>query len=227
MTDKKPDPIWNLMGLLFKSHPWHGVQIGEEAPDIVTAFVEIVPTDTVKYELDKHSGYLKVDRPQKFSNVCPTIYGLVPQTYCGTQVGQLCRERTGRDGIGGDGDPLDICILTEKTISHGNIFLKAKPIGGLRMIDGNQADDKIIAIMQGDAAYGDWQDIDQCPTSLVDRLRHYFLTYKTKPGAATSECEITHIYGRKEAHEVIRRSQMDYSERFGSIPVMLTEALWG
>ncbi|MGH7145548.1 MAG: inorganic pyrophosphatase [Planctomycetota bacterium] len=227
MSEKKPDPIWNLMGLLFKSHPWHGVQIGDEAPDIVSAFVEIVPTDTVKYELDKHNGYLKVDRPQKFSNVCPTIYGLIPQTYCGTEVARLCEERTGRTGIAGDSDPLDICILTEKTISHGNIFLKAKPIGGLRMIDGNQADDKIIAIMQGDAAYGDWQDIDQCPTSLVDRLRHYFLTYKTKPGAITSECEITHIYGRKEAHEVIKKSQLDYSERFGSIPVMLTEALWG
>src|SRR5438552_2654211 len=67
---------------VFKSHPWHGVPIGPEAPAVVTAYIEIVPTDTVKYEMDKQSGYLKVDRPQKFSNICPTLYGLIPQTLC-------------------------------------------------------------------------------------------------------------------------------------------------
>ena len=100
--------------LLFKPHPWHGIPIGDDAPRTVTCFIEIVPTDTVKYELDKATGYLKVDRPQKFSNVCPTLYGFIPQTYCGEQVGAFCGERTGRQGIVGDGDPLDICVLTEK-----------------------------------------------------------------------------------------------------------------
>ena len=79
----------------FRPHPWHGVDIGAHAPERLTVYVEIVPTDTVKYEIDKASGYLKVDRPQKFSNVCPTLYGFIPQTYCGERVGALCSERTG------------------------------------------------------------------------------------------------------------------------------------
>src|SRR6185503_7809262 len=85
----KPDPIWKLMDVLFQSHPWHGVPIGDDSPEIVTAYIEIVPTDTVKYELDKSSGLLKIDRPQRFSNVCPTNYGFVPQTYCGEKVAEL------------------------------------------------------------------------------------------------------------------------------------------
>jgi anti-sigma regulatory factor (Ser/Thr protein kinase) len=76
--------------LLFKPHPWHGIPIGDDAPRTVTCFIEIVPTDTVKYELDKETGYLKVDRPQKFSNICPSLYGFIPQTYCGERVGAFC-----------------------------------------------------------------------------------------------------------------------------------------
>jgi inorganic pyrophosphatase len=154
MREENLVPLWQRLGLLFKAHPWHGVPIGEDAPAIVTAYIEIVPTDTVKYEIDKITGYLKVDRPQKFSNVCPTLYGLIPQTLCAEQVGALCAERTGRPGIMGDGDPLDICVLTEKTIPCGDILLRAIPIGGLRTIDSHAADDKIIAVMQHDAMYG-------------------------------------------------------------------------
>jgi inorganic pyrophosphatase len=135
---------------------------------IVTTYIEIVPTDTVKYELDKTSGYLKVDRPQKFSSVCPTLYGLIPQTLCAAQVGALCAERTGRPGITGDGDPLDICVLTEKTIPRGDILLRAIPIGGLRTIDRNAADDKIIAVMQQDAMYGGWRDVTDCSPALLE-----------------------------------------------------------
>ena len=156
--------------------------IGERAPEVVTVYVEIVPTDTVKYEIDKASGYLTVDRPQQFSNVCPTLYGFVPRTYCAARVAARCAERTGRPGIVGDGDPLDICVLSEKAIPHGDILLRAVPIGGLRMLDGDEADDKIIAVLEGDAVYGAWREVDQCPPALVDRLRHYFLTYKELPG---------------------------------------------
>lgn len=217
MKEEKFDSMWKLLGLLFKSHPWHGVPIGNDTPEIVTAYIEIVPTDTVKYEIDKITGYLKVDRPQKFSNVCPTLYGLIPQTYCGERVANFCSERSGRTGLVGDGDPLDICVLTEKTISHGDILLHAIPIGGLRMIDGNQADDKILAVMQGDAVYGNWRDIEESPPSLIDRLKHYFLTYKEAPGSTKRTSEITHVYGRKEAHEVIQRSQEDYKIQFGDM----------
>src|SRR5262245_4158262 len=127
----------------FRAHPWHGVPIGPDAPRIVTVYVELVPTDTVKFEVDKPTGILKIDRPQMFSNVCPAVYGFVPQTYCAEKVGELCQIRTGRPNIMGDGDPLDICILTEKDISHGDLLLQAVPLGGFRMIDKDQADDKI------------------------------------------------------------------------------------
>jgi inorganic pyrophosphatase len=101
-------------------------------------------------------------------------------------------------------------VLTEKEISHGDILIQAIPIGGLRMIDGKEADDKIIAALSGDAVFGSIRDIADCPAALVDRLRHYFLTYKQGPDRAAHTVEITHVYGRDEAHDVIRRSAQDY-----------------
>ena len=200
---------------LFQAHPWHGVTSGAEAPATVNAYIEIVPTDAVKYELDKQSGHLRVDRPQRFSSLCPSLYGFIPQSYCGEQVAQLCAERTGRNGIQGDGDPMDICVLTEKTFAQGNFFLHAEPIGGLRMIDGQQADDKIISVLQADLAYGHIKDIDECPKALVDRLKHYFLTYKQLPGDAPRRVEIVDVYDRAEALDVIERSFRDYRAKFG------------
>jgi inorganic pyrophosphatase len=203
----------------FRAHPWHGVDIGPRAPSIVRVYVEIVPNDTVKYELDKESGYLRVDRPQRFSNVCPTLYGFIPRTYCGDEVAALCMKRTGRSGVQGDADPLDICVLAEKSITHGDILLDAIPIGGLRVIDRSEADDKIIAVMEGDAVSGGWSDIGDCPSDLIDRLRHYFLTYKDLPGTSSPRIEITHLYGRDEAFEVIERSREDYRRKFGEMPL--------
>jgi inorganic pyrophosphatase len=204
------------MGLPDRAHPWHGVDPGSDAPRVLTAYIEIVPTDAVKYELDKESGILKIDRPQQFSNVCPTLYGFVPRTLCGDEVGRFCAERTGRGGIVGDGDPMDVCVLTERPITHGDILVRARPIGGLRMIDGHEADDKILAVLENDAVYGTFQDIGDCPAALVERLRHYFLTYKQAPDVAPRRVEITHVYDRADAHEAIRRSRLDYDRRFGS-----------
>ncbi len=222
----KREPLWKLLGVLFKAHPWHGVPIGEEHPRVVTVYVEIVPEDTIKYELDKHSGHLMVDRPQVYSNICPTLYGFIPQTLCSTEVAALCIERTGRSDIVGDEDPLDICVLSEKTIPRGDVLLKAHPIGGLRMIDGNEADDKIIAVMQSDAVFDKWTDITDCPKSVIDRLKHYFLTYKSAPDSEATTCEITDVYGREEAYEVIRRAHADYMRLFSDIEGMLTMALY-
>jgi inorganic pyrophosphatase len=225
--EPKMEPLWQALGVLFQSHPWHGVEIGENAPGLVTVYVEIVPTDTVKYEIDKRTGLLKVDRPQKYSNVCPSLYGLVPRTLCAEHIASLTETRTGRQGLVGDGDPLDICVLTEKHISHGNILVEAVPIGGLSMLDGNEVDDKIIAVLAGDAAYGALRDVSECPVPLLERLRHYFLTYKQAPDDPHTSCEITHVYGREEAHDVIRRSQQDYAARFAGISDMLGAALRG
>src|SRR3954470_1461979 len=202
---------------MFKSHPWHGVSLGNEAPGLVTCYIEIVPTDTVKYELDKATGHLKIDRPQKYSSVCPTLYGFLPQTFCGDRVAEACCERVGRTDIVGDGDPLDICVLSERPVSHGDILLRAVPVGGFRMIDHAQADDKIIAVLKDDPAYGDWGDIYQCPPSLIERLRHYFLTYKEVPGDSAGLVEIAEVYARRTAHDVIARARADYNERFGEL----------
>ncbi|SFE68673.1 inorganic pyrophosphatase [Thermophagus xiamenensis] len=207
------DPIGRLMGLRYKSHPWHGVDIGDKAPDIVNCFIEVVPTDTIKYEIDKVSGYLRIDRPQKYSNVVPALYGFIPQTYCGDLVGGFCAEKTGKKEIKGDGDPLDICVLTEKDITHGDIIAEAIPIGGLRMIDGTAADDKIISVLKGDVVYGNFTDISDLPELVTRRLKHYFLTYKDMPGM-NRESEITHVYNAEEAREVIRLSIKDYEARF-------------
>ncbi len=220
-------PFWQQLDQLFRSHPWHGVSIGSDAPAVVTTYVEIVPTDTVKYELDKATGILRVDRPQLYSNVCPSLYGFIPQTLCAEQVGALCSERTGKSGIVGDGDPMDVCILTEKAMSHGDILIRAIPIGGLRMLDGDEADDKIIAVLHGDAVYGGLPEVAQCAPALIDRLQHYFLTYKQAPGRASRVVEITHVYGREEAHEVIRRSHADYLTHFPEVARRLEETIRG
>ncbi len=222
MRNKINDPIARLMGLRYKSHPWHGVDIGEKAPEICTAFVEMVPTDTVKYEIDKVSGYLKIDRPQKYSNVIPAMYGFLPQTFCGQGVGKFSEEKTGRENIEGDGDPLDICILTEKTIAHGDLLAQVRPIGGFRMLDGNEADDKIVAVLLGDATYGDYKDVADCPDIIIDRLKHYFLTYKDMPGL-DADAEITHIYNAEEALEVIKLAIDDYKNRFENLNDILSK----
>jgi inorganic pyrophosphatase len=193
-----------------KAHPWHGISPGKKAPEVVTAFIEIVPTDTVKYEVDKDSGYLKIDRPQKFSNIIPALYGFIPQTYCGESVASFASGKCGKESLVGDGDPLDICVLSERMITHGDIILQAIPIGGFRMLDNMEADDKIIAVMPTDEVYREWKDISMCPPSIVQRLKHYFLTYKNMPGMENHIVEITHTYGREEAWEVIRRSMSDY-----------------
>lgn len=223
MTTAHDEQLHDLLAKLFQAHPWHGITPGQDAPAIVNAYIEIVPTDAVKYELDKNSGRLRVDRPQRFSSMCPAPYGFIPQTYCGVSVAALCQARTGREGIRGDGDPLDICVLTERPAAHGDFFVRALPIGGLRMIDGHQADDKIIAVLESDVAYGLLRDIAEAPSGLIDRLRHYFLSYKQLPHESERRVEIAEVYDREAALEVIRRSSEDYRATYGEPGARLAE----
>lgn len=197
------------MGLRYKSHPWHGIDLGPQAPEILTCFIEVVPYDTVKYEIDKTSGYLKIDRPQKYSNIIPALYGFIPQTHCGAIHAKITNTALNRTDIVGDNDPLDICVLTEKEITHGNLLVKARPIGGFRMIDRNEADDKIIAVLIDDAVYGNYQDITDCPEAVINRLKHYFLSYKDMPGEKRG-VEIPEIYSKNEALKVIHSTMEDY-----------------
>jgi inorganic pyrophosphatase len=208
--DERPQ---NLIEILFQPHPWHGVAPGPRAPEVVTVYVEIVPSDTVKYELDKATGFLKVDRPQQFSSACPSLYGFVPQTYCGERVAALAAPAAGAS-LRGDEDPLDICVLSEKAFSHGGFLVRALPIGGLRVLDHGEADDKIIAVLVDDVAFGKLRDLAELPKAQVERLKHYFLTYKLAPDALEDPVEIAEVYGRDEAYRVIEESRADYRARF-------------
>jgi inorganic pyrophosphatase len=204
-----------LIAMMFQAHPWHGVPMHRPNGEL-QAFIEIVPTDAVKYELDKASGHLRVDRPQRYSNLCPTLYGFIPRTYCGHRVGARSAERAGEAALRGDGDPLDVCVLTEKPFVHGNFLASVRVIGGLRMIDRQEADDKIIAVLQDDIAYGSFSDIGDCPPALLDRVKHYFLTYKHGPDSPKPIVRIAEVYDRAEAENVIRLSAEDYLEEFGA-----------
>jgi len=193
----------------WRPHPWHGVDAGHNAPEIVNAYIEITPSDPVKYEIDKKTGYLMVDRPQRASSLQPSLYGFIPRTYCGKRVAQIMGE-----GIKGDKDPLDICVFSERPITRADILLHARVLGGLPMIDDNEADDKIIAVLANDNIYGDARDISDLPHVLIERLDHYFRTYKIIPDKDVT-VEIGKPYGREHALKVITASMADYQERFG------------
>ncbi len=213
-----------LVSRLFQAHPWHGVPArASEDPDLYTAFIEIVPTDTVKYELHKPSGHLHIDRPHRFSSICPTLYGFIPQTYCAERVAARCTERTGLPSMRGDGDPIDVCVLTEKAIAHGNLFVRARPIGGLRMVDGTEVDDKIVAVLEQDVAFDHIRELADCPSGIVERLQHYFLSYKQRPDDSARKVRIAEVYDRAEALEVVGRSLEDYLAHFGAPEERLAE----
>jgi len=216
MSRTPREPLSSLLDRLYLAHPWHGVSPGDDAPERVTVYVEIVPTDTVKYEVDKRSGHLRIDRPQRYSALCPTPYGFVPQTLCAEAVARVAAERAHRPRTVGDGDPIDVCVLTERPINQGGVLVTARPIGGFRMFDGDQADDKILAVLEGDAAYGGVADVSECPSYLVERIRHYFLSYKDMPDTPHRKTEITHVYGAAEAREILGFALDDYRRRFGN-----------
>ena len=223
--NERPEDVARLLGLLYQSHPWHGLSIGPQAPGVVTVYIELVPADTVKYEIDKRSGILKLDRPQRYSSLSPEPYGFIPRTLCGDSVAAFAARETSRAGLKGDIDPLDVCVLTERAINHGGVVVRARPIGGLRMFDGAEVDDKIIAVLESDPTYETWTELEHCPPVLIDRIQHYFLTYKDMPGAATARVEMAGIYGAATAREIISRAQVDYRAKFGDLQAALDSAL--
>jgi inorganic pyrophosphatase len=115
----------------------------------------------------------------------------------------------------GDGDPIDICVLTDRPISRGEILLEARPVGGLRMVESAEADDKIIAVLIGDPSYGDIADASQLPRAVIDRLRHYFLTYKTIPGEAVNPITVDPVYNAMQARAILNAAREDYRAAFG------------
>ena len=195
----------------WRPHPWHGLEPGANAPRVVNAYIEITPFDLMKYEVDKASGYLRVDRPQRTSSQPPSLYGFIPQTYCGERVRRLAE-----DCERGDGDPLNICVISERPINHSEVLLRARVVGGLKIIDRGEADDKIIAVLEGDYVWGEAQEIGDLPAALLERIEHYFATYKLVPDEPP-RLRVSGRYGYAAAAEVIRAAIEDYAEMFGGM----------
>ncbi len=194
----------------YRAHPWHGLSAGDQAPQIVDAYIEITPLDAVKYEVDKRSGYLRVDRPQGSSALPPTLYGFIPRTYCANRVAAL----TPGAEIG-DGDPLDICVLSQQRIDRAEVVCSARVIGGIRILDHGEADDKIVAVLTSDTVFDYAKDLKHIPTVVVNRLIHYFATYKMDmTGGTPNTIEIIGTYGATEAHAAIEAAMADYDEEF-------------
>ncbi|HEY6132245.1 MAG TPA: inorganic pyrophosphatase [Halioglobus sp.] len=197
----------------WRRHPWHGLypRMENMPENLVQAYIEMIPTDVVKYELDKVSGFLMVDRPQRTTSSPPALYGFIPRTYCAEEIAKLC---PGADV--GDGDPLDICVFSERHITRADIILRARVVGGIQMIDGGEADDKIVAVLDGDNIWGDVHDIADLPAIKTERLQHYFSTYKMIPGK-DNNIQVDFVYGREHALKVIAASEQDYNNHFGHL----------
>jgi len=200
-----PNPFYR-----WRPHPWHGLEVGTDVPNIVNAFIEITSFDTIKYEVDKKTGYMRVDRPQRSSSLPPSLYGFIPRTYCGERVGSLSPLTKV-----GDGDPLDICVLSERPIDRSEVILAARVVGGLHMIDEGEADDKIISVLSNDQYYKDVNEISDLPEIIIERLRHYFGTYKMIPGEKL-DVNVERVYGKEEAAKVIKAAMEDYDDMFGN-----------
>ncbi|CAN5761956.1 inorganic pyrophosphatase [soil metagenome] len=188
----------------WRPHPWHGLDTGRDPPSHVNAYIEITPFDLIKYEVDKITGYLRVDRPQRTSSQPPALYGFIPRTYCGEQIAALCP-----GALRGDGDPLDICVISERPITRAELIVPARVVGGIQLLDRGEADDKIVAVLEGDYVWSNVTDLTDLPRILVERLQHYFSTYKLVPGEDL-QIRVQQAYGLDHARRVIDASIADY-----------------
>ncbi|MEA3377651.1 MAG: inorganic pyrophosphatase [Chloroflexota bacterium] len=192
----------------WRPHPWHGLDVGPDPPRVVHAYIEITSFDLIKYEIDKTTGYMWVDRPQRTSAQPPTLYGFIPQTYCDQRVHALSPKAER-----GDGDPLDICVISERPLNRSEVILSARVVGGLQAIDGGEADDKIIAVLENDPFWKDAEDISDVPEVLINRLQHYFSTYKMIPGGE-SQMVIEKLVDREYALGIVEAAMKDYEEAY-------------
>lgn len=175
------------------SHPWHDVSIGEKTPELVQGIVEIPKNSRAKYELDKDSGMLILDRVLYSSINYPANYGFIPQTYCD------------------DNDPLDILILSQIEIVP-MCLVEAKVIGVMRMMDGGEMDDKIIAVAANDMSVNHINKIEELPNHWLKELRSFFEDYKKLENKTVI---VEEFQNRETAFEVIKQSMLDYSKKFG------------
>jgi inorganic pyrophosphatase len=176
------------------SNPWHDVQIGDGSPDIVRAIVEIPRGSRAKYELDKDSGLLKLDRVLYSSVHYPANYGFIPRT------------------LGDDHDPLDILVLSQIEIQPLCI-VRAKVIGVMRMIDSGEGDDKVLAVAADDISVNYIDSIDQLPPHFHSELRHFFEEYKRLENKTVL---VEDFQSAELAKDIIRRAISEYNTAFPS-----------
>ena len=177
-------------------HPWHGVGKGADAPEIVTAVIEVPKGSNLKYELDKASGMLKVDRVLYSAVHYPANYGFIPRSYCE------------------DNDPLDILVLCQESVVPLSL-LRAKPIGVMKMIDQGEKDDKIVAVHVDDPEFSYYNHIDELPPHCLKTLRRFFEDYKV---LENKEVIIEKFLGPEEAKQIINDAFALYEENKTQLP---------
>lgn len=174
------------------NNPWHAVPYGDQAPQIVNAIIEIAKGSKVKYELDKETGLLRVDRVLFSSVHYPTNYGFIPKTYCG------------------DKDPLDILVISSESFEPF-CLAKAKVIGVMRMVDNNETDDKIIAVAQNDMSVNHINDVSELPPHTEKEIMRFFEDYKI---LENRKIEVSHFLGREAAYKIIEENFEMYRNTF-------------
>ena len=175
-------------------NPWHEISPGENAPEVVTGIIEIPAHSKAKYELDKETGMSKLDRVLFTPMVYPANYGFIPQTYCD------------------DGDPLDVLVISQVDLFPMTL-VDAKVVGVMKMIDGGEMDDKIIAVAAEDMSVAHINDLSELPQSIVAEIQCFFEDYKK---LRKKEVKVEGFEGREKALEVVKQSIVDYNEKFAS-----------
>lgn len=174
-------------------NPWHEVSYGDEAPETVRGIVEIPKGSRAKFELDKETGMLQLDRVLFSSVYYPANYGFIPQTYCE------------------DDDPLDILVLCQEILTP-MCLVDAKVIGAMRMVDSGEADDKILAVAKNDMSVNYINDISELPPHFTRELRHFFEEYKR---LEQKTVKVEDFQDRNVALQIVQDSIRDYAEKFG------------
>ncbi len=172
------------------SNPWHSVNEGSNAPEIVNGIIEIPMNTRAKYELDKESGLLKLDRVLYASMYYPANYGFIPKSYCD------------------DHDPLDILVLSQISIVPMCI-VSARVIGVMRMLDQGEHDDKIIAVAENDMSVNHINDISELPEHFIKELRNFFEDYKKLENKTV---EVREFQNAEIAKQIVKQSFIDYKE---------------
>jgi len=173
-------------------HPWHGAGYGDKMPDVVNAIIEIPQGSRTKYEVDKETGLLKLDRVVYSSFHYPVNYGFIPKT------------------LGLDGDPLDILVLCSQSIQP-LCLVKATVIGNMQMIDSGEEDDKIIAVATNDPSVNHINSIEELPKHFLSELRNYFEQYKV---LENKQVQIEDFQTKDVAYRIILDSVELYKQKF-------------